>query len=269
MKLATILTYISLFGLFLLAPILVPDRLLVHAAVVINEIVPKTDPSTLEWVELYNTDSQSVSLNQWKLDHTADSSSYILNASAIIQPHGFLLLAGSQTNISFSINGDTIRLFDQNNAPVDSQSYPGTLGYNTSMGRTSDGDGVWALCTTATPNTNNVCPTPSPTATPMPTPTPYPIATPFPTPTLMPTPTLIATTPTPQTFGSLLPTPTGPQVLGATASVTPIPTQTQGDIMQLKIRKTWIAYGLLAIAAAALSYMLVLWLRRRQRKTKT
>lgn len=237
----------------------------VHAAVVINEIVPKTDPPTGEWVEFYNTDSSSVSLNQWKLDHTSgDGKSFILNASEIIQPHGFLTVTGSQTAISFDINGDAIRLFDANGTLVDQESYPGTLGYNTSMGRTVDGGGVWTLCTAATYNTNNNCPQPSPTATPPPavaptnTPSPKPTATP--TPAGVPTATPI---PTQETFGTLL---------GAATAVTstPIPTPTPKDdnVLQFTVQKMWIVYTLMAIAAAALSLMVAMWVRQRQKRKK-
>lgn len=230
----------------------------VRAAVVINEILPKTDPSAYEWVELYNTGSDSVSLNLWKLDHTAgDGKSFVLNAGDIIQPHGFLTLSGSQTALSFSINGDTVRLFDANNNPVDSQSFPGNLGYNTSMGRTVDGDGVWAMCTTATYNTNNNCPVPSPTATPMPTATPSPTDTPAPTATPTPIPT-----PTPAVISLLLTTTPAPQVLGTTPGIPPAPAGS--DSFQIIIAKSWIAYILLGIAAAAIAVMFTLWLKRRR-----
>jgi len=242
----------------------------VYAAVVINELVPKTDPATYEWVELYNTGSESVSLDRWKLDHTAgDATSYILNAGAIIQPHGFLTFSGSQTAISFSIEGDTVRLFDVNGAIVDNQSYPGTLGYNTSVGRSTDGVDGWVICAPdpygATPNKPNNCP-PAPTSTPTPTPYPTPIATPTPSPTNTPTPKP-SPTPTRQTFGSLLPSPTITQILGVAAQQTPTPTRT-ADVVRFAVSKTRIAYILLGIAATALSLMIIMWLRERLMRKK-
>lgn len=236
-----------------------------HAAVVINELVPKTDPATYEWVELYNTGSESVLLDRWKLDHTAgDATSYILNASARIEPHGFLTLYESQTAISFSIGGDTVRLFDVNNNLVDSQSYPSTLGYNTSVGRSTDGADGWVTCAPdpygATPNKPNNCP-PAPTPTPTPIPTNTPTATPTPSPTNTPTPTLTPT-PTRQTFGSLLPSPTPSQILGVAAQQSPTPAPV-ADLLQFAVSKTRIAYILLGIAAAALSLMIILWLHER------
>lgn len=247
---------------FLLSPLLFSTH--VYAAVVINEIEPKYSDPNLAWVELYNTGSESVSLNQWKLDHTGgDAKSFILNASNIIAPHGFLTLSSSQTTLNFSITGDTIRLFDANGTQVDSQSYPATLGYNTSMGRSTDGGEGWVICLPdpykATPNAPNNCP-PAPTLTP--TPTPGPTATPTPKPTAIPI-TTSTSVPTQQTFGSIMATPqpqadrplaeTTPRILGAT------------DELQFKIAKSWIGYILLGVAAAALSLMLVLWLMRKKK----
>ncbi len=238
----------------------------VHAAVVINEILPKTDPATLEWVELYNTGSESVSLDRWKLQtETGFVQTFILNASAIIGPHGFLTFTGSQTGISFAINGDIVRLFDDKNTEIDSQSYPGILGYNTSMGRSTDGDGIWAQCTKVTFNTNNNCPVPTPTPEAPPTNTPTPTRPSQPTPTPLPKavrPPADTPTPTQQTFGSFLPSPANTQVLGAIETISPTPTPAT-DVLYFAVSKTRIAYVLLGIAAVALSAMIILWLRQR------
>jgi hypothetical protein len=231
------------FILFFLSPFFTNTS--AHAAVVINELLPKTEPAAQEWVELYNTGSEPVSLDRWHLDHTAgDVKSYILNAGAVIGPHGFLTFSGSQTVISFGIEGDTVRLFDVNGALVDSQSYLGTLGYNTSVGRSTDGGDGWVICTpdpyTATPDKPNNCP-PAPTPIPTAGATPFPTATPTPSPwpTKIPPP---IQTPTPirQTFGSL--------VLGAydVPSLTPTPDQTSFTVKMDKI----LAYQILTIAVA-------------------
>jgi hypothetical protein len=175
----------------------------VYASVVINEAYPKTDPSTQEWIELYNNGTEEVSLNQWKLQNTnGDVKSFILNASWIIAPKSFLTFTGAQTGISFSLSGDSVQLFDGNNSKVDSQSFPSILGYNNSMGRSTDGGGTWALCTTSTYNLPNNCPQPTPTVTPIPTNTPIPTTTPLPTETPIPT---VTPAPTQQVVGSLIP----------------------------------------------------------------
>ncbi len=249
---------ILLFISFFLSPFFITNS--ARAAVVINELLPKTDPATNEWVELYNTGSESVSLDRWHIDHIAgDAKSYIFNAGAVIGPSGFLTFNGNQTAISFSIQGDTVRLFDATGTLVDSQSYPGILGYNTSMGRSTDGAGVWAICTTATYNTPNNCPQPSPTPTPIPTaemtPTPTPAVTPYPTLTTTPFPaatqnSIEPETPVPsrQTFGSFLPSPTENRVLGAQDVLSPTPTPDPATLT-LKMDKI-LAYQILAVAVA-------------------
>ncbi len=252
--------FICAVGLFLLSPLYTNSS--AHAAVVINELYPKTEPVTYEWVELYNTGSEAVSLDRWHLDHTAgDVKSFILNAGAVIGPHGFLTFSGSQTAISFSIEGDTVRLFDVNGTLVDSKSYPGILGYNTSMGQSTDGSGTWTLCTTSTYNMPNDCPQPSPTPTPVPTNTPQPKAdlplTGTPTPTSVPTkipPPIPTPTPTRQTFGSF--------VLGAKdiPSPTPTPDQTSLTVKMDRI----LAYQILTIAAAWGIIAVIAYVRRKR-----
>lgn len=171
----------------------------VHAAVLINEIFPKTDPANSAFVELYNNGSSRVDLHQWRLENVSSPATfYILNASSFIEPNGFLVFSRPQTGITFHINGDTVKFIDRWGTIVDNQSYLGTLGFNIAMGRSADGSGVWTFCTEATPGKQNVCPQPSPTATPTPTPV-MPTATPTPT----PTPVIIHPTPTPTIISPL------------------------------------------------------------------
>jgi hypothetical protein len=210
------------------------------------------------------------------MDHTAgDEKSFILNASAVIGPHGFLTFSGTQTAISFSIEGDTVRLFDANGTLVDSKSYPGTLGYNTSMGRSTDGGDGWVVCAPdpygATPNTNNNCPpAPTPTSTPTPTPTPFPTATAAPTPTPLPTPistpipTSTPSAPARQTFGSFLPSPAQTQVLGAENTISPTPTPDQTKL-SLKIDKI-LAFQILAVAIAWGGIAILAFVRQKKKR---
>jgi hypothetical protein len=257
---------IVVFILFFLSPLYTTPA---YAAVVINELVPKMEPATGEWVELYNTGSESVSLDLWHIDHTeTDAKSFILNAGARIEPHGFLTFSGTQTAISFSVQGDTVRLFDASGTLVDSKSYPGTLGYNTSMGRSTDGGDGWVECApdpyVATPNTNNNCPpapTPTPTVAPFPTATAAPTPTPLPTQTPIPTPT---PTPTQQTFGSFLPSPTQTRVLGAENATSPAPTSDQTKLT-LKIDKI-LAFQILAVAIAWSIIAVVAYVRQKKKR---
>ena len=79
------------------------------AAVVINEIYPKTADVKQEFIELYNTGQDIISLDRWKLEHTeGDKKVFILNASARIPANGFLTFYQTQTDINLSPDGDTI-----------------------------------------------------------------------------------------------------------------------------------------------------------------
>ena len=180
-KLRLLYAFTIALGIYFLSPIFVTGLTVVHAAVVINEIFPKTVDLKQEWIELYNTGDASVSLNQWKLSHTAGDAKSFSFGAKVIDQHGFMLLSQSDTGILFDLNGDTVMLADDRGTTVDSQSYIGTLGYNTSMGRSPDGGTSWTVCTTATAGKPNDCPqatpTPSPTTTPLPTNTPVPITT--------------------------------------------------------------------------------------------
>lgn len=250
--------------LFFLSPFY--TNTFVNAEVVINELLPKTDPPTYEWVELYNTESVRVSLDRWHIDHTAtDGKSYILNASAVIEPHGFLTLSGTQTAINFSIEGDTVRLFNADGTLVDSQKYPGTLGYNTTVGRSSDGGDGWVVCApdpyNATPGKPNNCPpSPSPTLTSTPTPTVIPTLEPLPTHAVTPRPTPASTR---QTFASFLPSPTEYQVLGLTKEVSPTPTP-DPTTLTVKMDKI-LAYQILSVVIAWSVIALVANIQRKKR----
>lgn len=170
----------SIFKVFiatLLFFFLIPTQ--AFADVVINEIYPKPTDEQSEWIELYNTAAESVSLNLWKLENvTGEKKSFIINASAIIQGHGFLIFPKSQTSISLTNEGDTVRLIDAQGAIMDSQGYNGTLGFNTSVGRSPDGGIGMTICTSATMEAKNDCPIPTPTPSSAPSPTNSPVLTP-------------------------------------------------------------------------------------------
>ncbi len=64
---------IQVFILLLLAfltPQIPKFHTVVYASVVINELYPKPSDEQSEWIELYNSGSESVSLNLWKLENT-------------------------------------------------------------------------------------------------------------------------------------------------------------------------------------------------------
>lgn len=167
----------------------------IRADVVINEIYPKTNTPAEQWIELFNSGNAPISLDRWKIEPSTTTMSFTLNASSMIPAGGYLALTQSQTAIILGVSGDTITLKNERNETVDSQSYPGILGFNTAIGRSKQG--AWAICSTATFNGENDCPEPTPTPTLAPTarPTIGPSVTPMPTQT--PRPTAAPITPTP------------------------------------------------------------------------
>jgi predicted extracellular nuclease len=219
----------------LISLLLVPTS--VHATVTINEIFPKSSDIKYTWFELYNTGPTSVSLDRWKLE-TNSSGSFTLNASAIIEPNNFLVFYQTQTGITFSVHGDTLKLLDNTNTLVDTQSYPGILGYNTSMGRVTDGTGAWTICTPApdymaTAGKPNKCPPPPSQA---PTPTPTTIIN-SPTNTSSPSPRPYSSSPTP----SMHPTTTNDADI-LNYSISPTPTSLPTDFRASETYKNiWIA----------------------------
>lgn len=235
-------TLIAAIGLFFLSPFLSAHRLYVSAAVVINEVYPKPSDEISEWIELYNSGPDQVSLDGWKLENTAgDKKTYTIGPNTAIPAGNFLTFLQSQTALSLYNEGDTVRLLDAGNSQIDSQSYPSTLGYNTSVGRSTDGGGSWTICITpATYNKPNNCPQPTPTSTPSPTsvPTNTPTPPPLPTPTSTPVPTQ-PPAPTSKVVSPLAQS----EVLGETNE----PPLTD-DFMQTETyRKLWVASLLLAL----------------------
>ncbi len=211
-------------GLFLFFPLATSSMPQAVAAVVINEIFPKPVPDeTAEWIELYNTGPDQVSLGNWRLENIKEpKGTFIMSASVQIPVGGIVALYQSQTGIKLNDEGDEVKLFNPENNQMDSQSYPSTLGFNNSVGRSTDGSGSWTVCEKYTPNhlNDNFCPAPTSAPTPTSTPTPTRSPTQIPSPTPMPTllPTLTPTSPPEPT--RLV---TQPQVLAAIMDLTTTP----------------------------------------------
>lgn len=172
----------SAIGIVLFLPKVNENTNHIFGAVVINEVFPKTDDASQTWIELYNNGNDSVSLDRWSIENTfGTQQSFSLNASTIVPGKSFVILPQSQYGFTLNKEGDTLRLFDSSGTKVDEQSFFGIIGYYQSMGRSTDGEGIWTNCTNPTKNSSNNCIAPTPTATPIPTETPAPTMTPYPT----------------------------------------------------------------------------------------
>lgn len=179
----------------------------ISGQVVINEF---SSGSTSDWVEIYNTATDSADLSTYKFKDSTDSNDQIL--SGLLAPGGFTFFTVAN---HLNNGGDLVRLF-KNEVLVDSVNYGDQGGVcvadsSQSIGRSPDGSGVFVRFSAQTQGTANTssqssCPTPTPTPTPtqnptiVPTPTPLKSATPIPTKSPTPRP-ILTPAPTPEVLG--------------------------------------------------------------------
>jgi hypothetical protein len=125
---------------------------LMRPKVLINEIMPNpgdvdwdgngsVDEYGDEWIELYNTESETVDITGWTLEdsneqYTIDSGTVTMGA------HSFKVFFGSETGIRLPNTGDTVILRDPNGIIVDQFTYSST-GDDQSWRRTTDGGPNW------------------------------------------------------------------------------------------------------------------------------
>ena len=175
-----------------------------------------------DWVELYNSDSQTLDISGYRLEDTTTTSAMkVFPTGTFINPNGFLV-----ASVSNRLNnaGDSVYLKDENGNLLDNFLYSFNPGINVSFGRYPDGAGEWRTFSNPSPNSPNLMPitiTPSPTLTPVPTETPVPTPTPTVIPTMTPIPTL-----TPTVIPTITPTEMPTITVTPTASPAPTPTIT-------------------------------------------
>jgi len=149
----TIFIILAIFILIILSP-------LTHA-VVINEILPdpksdwngngQNETYTDEWIELYN-ERETKNLTGWKIGDKVNN--YTLNH--IVCSGCFIVLFGSETSLQLNNNDETIYLYDNNSALVDSYSYSSSSD-DLSFGRCPDGNSSWLSELNPTLGTVNNC----------------------------------------------------------------------------------------------------------------
>jgi len=145
--------------------------------VVINEFLPHpnadwngdgTANNGDEFIELINMGTESISLNNWKLDDGDDGSRPYSLPDVILMPRQIVLFYKIETGISLSDGGDTVRLIKPDSRTADITAYQVVTAADRTWCRLPDGTGVWAFSCRPSPGKPNtlaeaVTPTPGPT----------------------------------------------------------------------------------------------------------
>lgn len=150
---------------------------LAQAAIRISEVAPNPS-SGPEWVELYNSASESAGLGNWVLKDQLASPSTIhtFAPTTTIAGNQYLLIELSSSKLNNGADGVT--LFDASQTIQDQMQYESSEP-NMTWSRKAWDSSIFLL-TSPTPGAANQMPTPTPTPLPSPSATPTPTTTPQP-----------------------------------------------------------------------------------------
>lgn len=125
-------------------------------SLVINEFMSQPTGGEFDWVEIYNTTDQPISLTGWKLDEV-DQDPKALDSLGSIPALG-LVVYEYTTNAWLDNDGDTIDLINPANQIVDFQIYSDSTP-GVSRGSATDGTGIFFVCleTSKGLSNNGVC----------------------------------------------------------------------------------------------------------------
>jgi len=144
------------------APTPVPTA--VPVEIVINEFLPhpRTDWNADgkanfgdEYIEIINISSKSVSLSGWKLDDDVDGSPAYPLPKVTLLPRQIIHFYASETGISLSDGGDTVRLINPGGVTIDAYTYPVVLSVDVTWCRLPDGTGTWGFVCHPSPGNPN------------------------------------------------------------------------------------------------------------------
>ena len=138
-------------------------------SVVINEIMASNnitifdeDGDASDWLELYNTGSESIDITGWYLSDDSLNITKWQFGDAVINPNEYLIVFASDkdtlrsywhTNFKISASGEEIILSDENGLIIDQIFVPQSIS-DISYGRTSDGSLSW-MFQNASPGSSN------------------------------------------------------------------------------------------------------------------
>ncbi len=158
-----VLKHCSGIFVFLAFFILVKDIL---ATLTINEIYPVPAASEFEWVELYNSGSDSADLTQYLLTDLANNKIKITDQNVLANDY-YVASCSSVLNNS----GDTVYLKTQDGELIDIATYSGTFTSNLSFARCKNDDWLTTNIITKSFSNEMACFFPTGTTTPSQTPT--------------------------------------------------------------------------------------------------
>lgn len=145
------------------------------ADVVINEF--EVEPSSSQWVELYNTSASLVDISGWIIDDNGSlSTKFTIPQNTLLPSNTCITFTSGNFNFN-TASSDSAQLFSGSTV-IDVYSYTKSAGTNVSFGRSPDGTGEWITMTPSFGSFNisgDPClapATPTPTATPTVTPKP-------------------------------------------------------------------------------------------------
>ena len=136
--------------------------------ILINEIQVEGATVNDDWVELYNTDGNSVDISGWILDDSGTSSDMLtIPQESTMSAQGFkLFYVGNRLNQ----DGDTVTLLNSNRSQQDSQNYGSGIDNGKSLGRYGDGSSNWQTLQNPTPGSSNSSGNPLTNPSPSPSP---------------------------------------------------------------------------------------------------
>lgn len=146
-------------------------------AVYLSEVYPYPVTDEHEWIEIYNDNAFSVTLQDWKIDDVANGGSSPKKFSLTIPGYSFGLIDLSSS--MFNNDADSVRLLDAVDRVVESFAYDG-VEKSKSIARESFIGTSFCLQNPTRGYSNTGCISTEPSATPTPTPTPIITLTPAP-----------------------------------------------------------------------------------------
>ncbi len=228
-------------ALFILGCFFVPQEVFA-ADIVINEFL--VDPSSQQWVELYNIGSSPLDIGGWFIDDSGGSEKFVIPSGTIISPHEFKVFESSYFNLNTSTS-DVLQLLNGTTV-IDSYAYEISPGVNATFGRNTDGLGGWVIFNSPSKGSSNNSSIPAPTVTPTIIP---PTLTTLPTPTIKPSSTPKPASPTPSSKPSVTPKPT----VTFAPTITSKPANPTTKISQLSSSVVYVSTGSSPTALSKLS----------------